>query len=196
MTNQFTYLLHDSLYINLTNRCTNSCDFCVRTTADGSLGYDLWLQREPEADEIIAQIGDPKQYKEIVFCGYGESTLRLPELLKIARYVKANGGRVRINTNGQANLYYSRDVTPDLEGLIDHVSISLNAPNAAGYDAVCHSIYGPAGFEGMLDFTRRCKQHVPQVTLTVVDVLPPEDIERCRRIAEDIGVSFRVRHAY
>jgi len=194
MTEQFTYELHDALYVNLTNRCTNRCDFCIRNEADGVGGYDLWLSREPSAEEVIAQIPDPASYSEIVFCGYGEPTLRLETLLEIAGYVKEHGGRTRINTNGQANLYHKRNVAPEMKGLIDSVSVSLNAPSAKDYEAICHSDYGEAAYAGIEAFVRSCLAAGIDVTCSVVDVLSVEDIERCRVITEKMGARFRLRH--
>jgi len=155
--------------------------------------YNLWLDKEPTVQEVLEQIGDPTQYSEIVFCGFGEPMIKLEELLEIAREIKRKGGRVRINTNGQANLYHGRNVVPLLKGLVDVISISLNAPTAEQYDAICHSYYGKEAFKSILEFARECVKVIPRVVLSVVDVLSPDDIERCRTIAEDIGAQLRVR---
>lgn len=189
----FVYRLGDALYINLTNRCTNRCSFCVRNENPGVGGYNLWLDREPTSDEVIDLIGDASRYSEIIFCGYGEPTIKLEELLVIARTVKKQGGKVRINTNGQANLYHGENITPKFEGLIDTVSISLNAPTAYEYQQICKSDYGEDAFHGLLEFARECKKYVPNVVLSVVDILSPDKIEASRKIAQDLGVNFRVR---
>lgn len=191
------YELYDSLYLNITNRCTNKCEFCIRTT-DNGLGsdIDLWLDKEPELEEIISSIDkyDLSEYKEIVFCGYGEPMIRLKEILEICKWLREKSSiRIRINTNGQANLIYGKDITPLLKGLVDCISISLNAKNAEEYDKICHSKYGKSAFDGMLDFAQKSKRYVPEVILSVVDVLGSEDIEECRNIAKNIGVDFRVR---
>lgn len=193
-----SYVLGNSLYVNLTNRCTNRCDFCIRETSDGvGSGNNLWLSHEPTLEEALKDIfsRDLTQFDELVFCGFGEPTLRLEVLLDIARAVKEKCPvlPVRINTNGQANLYYQKDVTPSLSGLIDTVSVSLNAKDASHYDALCHSDFGEAAYAGLLDFAEKAKAHVPHVLLSVVDVLPEGDIELCRKRAEAIGVGFRVR---
>jgi TatD family-associated radical SAM protein len=194
MDNIYVYQLGDSLYVNLTNRCTNRCSFCVRNEDGDKIGgYDLWLEKEPTAEEIIKLIEDPIKYDEIVFCGYGEPTIKLDEIIEVAKWIKGKGGTTRINTNGQANLYHGYNVVPKLKGLIDTVSISLNAKNAKEYEEVCHSDYGEEGFYGMLDFARECSKVIPNVVLSVVDILPEEDIEACRRIAEDVGATLRVR---
>ena len=191
--NNYVYKLGNALYINLTNRCTNRCRFCVRNKCSGVGGYDLWLDREPTPQEVIDRIDAPSKYNEIVFCGYGEPMVKLDEIIAIARVLKEKGARIRINTNGQANLYHGKNVVPELEGLVDAISISLNAPTAGKYDQLCHSIYGAEAFDAVLDFARECVKIIPKVVFTVVDILPPEDMERCQRIAEQIGAEFRVR---
>ncbi len=189
----FVYKLGDALYINLTNQCTNACDFCIRIGSEGMADYKLWLKEEPTAQQVIDQIGDARDYSEIVFCGFGEPTIKLEELKQIAKGVKSQGGKVRINTNGHANLYHGRNVVPELAGLVDVMSISLNAPTAEEYQRICRSRYGLRAFDGMLDFARKCVGVIPEVILSVVDVLSLEDIEKCRLIAEEVGAKLRVR---
>lgn len=155
--------------------------------------YKLWLKKEPTAQQVIEQLGNVKEYSEVVFCGFGEPTIKLNELIEIAKKVKADGGKVRINTNGHANLFHGRNVVPELAGLVDVMSISLNAPTAEKYQKVCRSRYGLEAFDGMLDFARKCVGVIPEVVLSVVDVLPPEDIEKCREIAKQVGAKFRIR---
>ena len=190
------YVLENVLYINLTNRCTNRCTFCVRDKDCGIGDVNLWLEREPTVDEIIKDVDrfNPEKYKEVVFCGYGEPTMRLDDLLKVAKHIKEKYSvRTRINTNGQANLYFEEDITPKLKGLIDCVSISLNAKNAKEYDELCLSDFGEEAFFGLIDFAKKCKNQVSEVVMSVVDVLPKEDIEECRKIAQNAGVRLRVR---
>lgn len=191
--NQFVYQLEDSLYINLTNKCTNACTFCVRGTNTGIGGYNLWLDREPSAKDVLDAIDDPKKYKEIVFCGYGEPTMKLDVLKEIARELKKQDVKTRINTNGLANLYYGRNIVPELKGLIDTVSISLNAPTAEEYQEMCRSTFGIKAFDGMIEFASECKKYIPEVMMSVVDVMPAEDIEKCRQIVNKIGIKLRVR---
>ncbi|MEA4853331.1 MAG: TatD family nuclease-associated radical SAM protein [Christensenella sp.] len=192
MNNTYTYKIGDVTYINLTNQCTNDCDFCVRRTEKGVAGYDLWMEKEPTAAEVIAELAKDKT--DVVFCGYGEPTIKIDELKQIAAYVKNYGGHTRINTNGHASVYHGRDIAKELVGLIDEVSISLNEADAAKYQAVAHSRYGEDGFRYMLDFARDCVKYGIKATLSVVDVISPEDIETCRKIAQDVGATFRVRH--
>ena len=194
--NIYVYELHDNLYVNLTNKCTSNCEFCVRNSKDG-IGEDvLWLKKEPTTDDILDQLEhfDVTKYKQIVYCGYGEPTLRLDTLIESARIIKEKYNLpIRINTNGHANLYYKKDITPQFEGLIDKVSISLNHSDAKEYDKICHSTYGLDAFGGLLDFAEKCKMHVPKVALTIVDILPLEVQEECKAIAAKVGVELRIR---
>ena len=189
--NTFTYKIGNDTYINLTNKCTNDCEFCVRRNGKGVAGYDLWLEREPSAAEIRDEW--EKDPTDVVFCGFGEPTIKIDELKEIAAYVKRYGGHTRINTNGHASAFHGRDIAAELQGIIDEVSISLNEADAKKYEAVVHSRYGEDGFRYMLDFARDCVKYGIKVTLSVVDVISKEDIETCRKIAEDIGAHFRVR---
>lgn len=194
--NIIAYPIGDSLYLNLTNRCTNACKFCVRTTTDFGMGYDLWLDKEPAVSEMVNDIKAKgiENYKELVLCGYGEPTERFDDMLSVLKEIKAYCPvKVRLNTNGHANLIAGEDVTHKLEGLVDIVSISLNAPDAKRYNEICVCQYGEEGFYGMLDFAKKAKNYVPEVILSVVDVMEAEDIDACRHIAEEIGVKFRVR---
>lgn len=190
------YPFEGHLYINLTNRCTNKCKFCIRFTPSGVDGIDLWLEREPTVDEIKAALikAEFKNYDEIVFCGYGEPMLRWEVIVEVAEFIRKNSdAKIRINTNGHANRAAGKDVTPYLEGLIDAISISLNAKNAKEYNDVCVCDYGEDGFYEMLDFAKKAKKYVPKVVLSVVDTISEEDIEACRKIAEETGVEYRVR---
>jgi len=189
----YIYTLGNSLYINLTNRCTNSCVFCVRSQTDGMGGQRLWLEKEPDAEQVIQLIPNPEKYDEIVFCGFGEPTERLDVLLQICRYLKKFSVPIRINTNGHASMIAKRDVAPLFRGLVDTISISLNASSARHYQELCQCCEGERGFEEMLDFARRVKEYVPNVILSVVDVMPQKEIEECREIAQRLGVKFRVR---
>lgn len=188
------YKLGESLYLNITNRCTNDCDFCIRKNGPGVGGYNLWLEKEPTTKEIIEAIGDPTGYKEVVFCGYGEPLMRLQVVIDVAKHLKKTYPNIpiRINTNGQANMIYGEDITLQLEGLIDVISISLNAENAEKYNDLCHPEYGEDAFYSILEFARKAKNHIPRVVLSVVDV-PGIDMQKCAELAEKLGVEFRVR---
>jgi TatD family-associated radical SAM protein len=166
---------------------------------DGIDGYDLWLSREPDADDVAEALKkyDVEQYKEIVFCGYGEPLMRLDVLLDIAKYVKQHYPmlKTRINTNGQANLFYARDITAELEGVIDMLSISLNAPDAHQYQQICHSDFGEDAFEGILEFAIHAQKCVESVRLTVVDVIGEDKVKRCQQLADEKGLALYVRQS-
>jgi TatD family-associated radical SAM protein len=191
-----TYEVGSGLYVNVTNRCTNACEFCVRSVADGTYG-ELWLDTEPTKEQILADIlaRDLNSYTEIVFCGYGEPTLRLDDILWVAGEVKkVNSIPIRINTNGHANLIYGCDVTPKLNGVIDCVSVSLNTANAKEYVKVCHPDFDEAAFDGLIDFAKKAKSHVQSVMFSVVrGSIPDEDIEICKKIAEQNGIPLKIR---
>ncbi len=193
-----TYTYGNALYVNITNRCSNACTFCVRTQADGFYADSLWLEREPTAEEILADIlkRDPLSYDGIVFCGYGEPTERLADMLTVCHALKARFPAlpIRLNTNGQADLIAGRDTAPDFAGAFDVVSISLNAPTAEGYQAVCRSRYGKEAFDAILSFAKRVKNYVPKVVFSVVKgTIPDKDLDACQAIADRCGVSLRIR---
>lgn len=193
-----TYEVKNSLYLNITNRCTNDCTFCIRNRMDGvGTGHSLWLDREPTVTEIIEDIQkhDLNSYQELVFCGFGEPMLRTPDIIEVCKIIKENNNiPVRINTNGQANLIFGRDITPQLENWVDSVSISMNTSNKTEYQAFCQSVFGETAYEAILDFAACCKKHVPEVVFTVVDILPEADIRSCEKTARDMGIGFRIRH--
>lgn len=192
-----TYELENSLYLNITNRCSSHCSFCVRNKVNGMMdGMNLWLEKEPTVNDVIADIQkyDVSKYKEIVFCGYGEPMIRTYDVIEICKRLKAEYRLpIRINTNGHANLICGCDITPQLCGLIDAVSISLNAKDKLLYQELCQSDYGEKSFDGLLDFAIKCKRYISNVALSVVDVMDKDDIQACREIAQGIGVGFRVR---
>jgi len=188
-----SYPLRRSLYLNVTNRCTLRCSFCPKFNGSWEVrGYDLRLRRDPDAGELLEAVGDPKRFDEIVFCGFGEPTLRLYTVLEVGSELRRRGARVRLNTDGLANLVHGRDITPDLEDSLDAVSISLNAQDAKSYSRHCRPPMEGA-HEAILDFTERVREFVPVVTLTAVDGLDGVDISACRAIAERYSVEFRRR---
>ena len=189
---QITYPIRNSLYLNITNRCTAACTFCVRYNTDFVKGHNLRLAEEPTAEDVIREIGDPKRYAEVVFCGYGEPLLRLDVVKAVAAEVKRQGGRVRIDTNGHANLIHKRNVLPELAGLVDAVSVSLNAQDAALYEKLTQPKFGSMTYDAVKEFIREAKKYIPDVTATVVSA-PGVDVEACRKIAEGLGAKFRVQ---
>lgn len=185
------YRIRDNLYLNITNRCSNACVFCVRFHTDYVKGHNLRLLREPTAQELIDAIKDPSLYKEVVFCGYGEPTLRLELIKEVSQWIKQRGGRVRINTNGHGNIINKRNILPELQGLVDSISISLNAPDEETYNRICRPSFKGV-FQAVLDFIREAKRYIPEVTVTVVE-MEGVDITQCRRLAQDLGVKLRIR---
>lgn len=194
-----TYPVKQGIYVNMTNRCPCACTFCLRQNAPGVYGSDpLWLEREPTVQEVCDSIDqwDLSQYNEIVFCGYGEPTERLPDLLEVARYIKSKSSiPLRINTNGLADLIWQKETAPMLAGLIDAVSVSLNAMDAEEYLRLTRSKFGIGSYDAMLRFTKDCTRYVPNVMMTVVGepVTTPEEQETCRKICESVGATLRVR---
>jgi TatD family-associated radical SAM protein len=194
-----TYIVEDKLYVNVTNKCSNRCEFCIRNNGDGAYGSDsLWLEREPTRDEILDSIfsRDLTVFPELVFCGYGEPTYRLDDIIYVAKAVKERYSemKIRINTNGHSDLIQGRNTAPDYEGVIDIVSISLNTPSAERHQQICHSIYGEESFEALLRFASEVKHYVPTVMLSAVkETLTPDEIEQCRMICSDLGVTLRLR---
>lgn len=189
------YKIGDSLYLNITNRCSNTCIFCPKFNQYKLYGHDLLLDREPSFEEVLAAIAavEPAGFDEIVFCGFGESLLRLELVLRIAEELKRlYPYPIRINTDGQANLVHGRNIVPELVGLVDTISVSLNASDAETYMQLCDTPFGDDGFSGVCDFIRLAKQQIPNVIASVVDY-PGVDLDACRALALSLGVSFRVR---
>jgi TatD DNase family protein len=192
----FTYTLGNSLYINVTNRCNANCVFCKRKENPVLRGYNLGMERseEPSADVYIKEISDPKNYSEIVFCGYGEPTIRWEIVKQVSKFVKDNGGKTRLNTNGHANVINKKDITPEMKGLIDEVSISLNTFDPKQYAELVG--LETSYFDEMIDFAKKSKSFVEKVVMTIVSI-DEIDIERARKITEEeIGAEFRIREFF
>ncbi|MEE0265084.1 MAG: TIGR04100 family radical SAM protein [Acutalibacteraceae bacterium] len=193
-----TYPVSKGIYVNITNRCPCACTFCIRNHKDHVFESDtLWLDREPAVQEICDSLDtwNLEEYEEIVFCGFGEPTVRLYDLLEVARYVKSKSDiKIRINTNGLADLIWNKSTASELKGFIDTVSVSLNATNKEDYLKVVRPRFGIESFDAMLKFTKECTEYVPSVIMTVVDVVTTkEEQETCRKICESVGATFRVR---
>jgi len=189
---KITYTLRNSLYVNLTIRCDADCVFCDRKGEAVVKGHNLRITHEPTTGEVIAEIGDPARYDEIVFCGYGEPTIRLDAVKEISQWVKARGGRTRINTDGHGNVINKRNIVPELVGLIDAVSISLNSTDPQQYGELMN-IDGGKMFPAMMEFAREAVKSLPSVVMTIVDV-DGVDKEKARRLVEEeIGATFSTR---
>ena len=194
------YRVGRGLYVNLTNRCPCACTFCIRQNGAGAYGSDsLWLEREPTVDEVIAAIDavDCSSYDELVFCGYGEPTERLDDLLAVARHVRAAFPRlpIRVNTNGLSDLIAGRSTASRFAGLVDTLSVSLNAPTADEYVKLCRPKFGVTAYEALLKFAAEAKAYVPSVTMSVVGTqgMTSDKIVACREVCKRIGVPLRVR---
>lgn len=190
------YTYKNQVYANITNRCDCSCQFCIRSHQD-SVGEaeNLWFQSEPTLEEIKEAMDafDFTDYDELVYCGYGEPTCALENLLASAAYIKEKHNiKIRLNTNGLANLYHKRNIIPELAKVIDSVSISLNAPTAEKYQEVTRPQFENA-FSEMLAFAKLAKEAFAHTQLSIVDVLPQEEIAACQKLADDIGVYLRIR---
>lgn len=184
-------------YVNTTNRCPCACTFCLRQTKEMMENNSLWLKEEPSKEMIIEEFKkyNLNDFKEIVFCGFGEPMERWDDIKEVIDYIRSvkKDMKIRINTNGLANDIYGRDVTPEYKGRFDTVSISLNAPTKEEFLELTRSKFGISSFDDMLDFVKKCKAYVPNVVLTVVDIIGEEKIEACRKITDEIGVTLRVR---
>ncbi len=192
--NTYSYAIDGKIYINLTNRCSNACDFCVRLT-DGYREHSLWLDKEPTVEEVINSFQklDFAGTEEFVFCGYGEPTYKLEEIVEISEYLHKHGKKTRLNTNGQADLIWNTSVAPKLKDVIDICSISLNASSASAYQAICHSEYGEKAFYSLLNFAKECKAYIPTVILSLVDVVGDKEIQKAKELCKSLGIDLRIR---
>lgn len=192
------YQFKDALYLNITNICPCACTFCLRDDF-GTVGDadSLWLDREPRASEVIAAIeayGPLDAYSEVVFCGFGEPFSAFDVLVEVAQWLKQQGVKhVRVNTNGLGDLILGRPAAPDLAGIIDELSVSLNAPDAQRYEELCVPEFGQQSFPALLDFVKSAKEYVPRISLSVVDFLDADEIQRCTDIADSLELPLRVR---
>lgn len=194
------YSFHPStLYLNITNQCTNDCVFCYKKFNNYFLGpYNLRLSREPSTEEIILAVDSAigqmgRGFGELVFCGFGEPLIRWEVILEVAQILKKKGERLRINTNGIANQFHNTNILPSLSGIIDAISVSLNAENARKYYLLCKPRFGSETYDLVKEFIRESKKYIPQVTATVVGGTPI-DIDECWKVAtHELGVNFRVR---
>lgn len=186
-----------NIYVNLTNRCPCMCTFCLRKTKEMLESNSLWLNKEPDVNEVISEFEsiNLKQYNEVIFCGFGEPTERLYDLLEIAKYIKTrcNEMPIRINTNGLSDLMYEKNTAPLLKGLVDTVSISLNASTSEEFYRITCNKFGINSYDAMKNFAVNCKEFVPNVVFTVVDCIGTEEINACRAISDKLGIKLRVR---
>jgi len=189
---KIAYRIRNSLYLNITNRCSNRCSFCAKFDDFTVKGHNLLLDGEPSFEEVMAAVGRPEGIDEVVFCGYGEPLIRLDLVKRVAAELKLRGYRIRINTDGQSNLVHGRNILPELAGLVDSVSVSLNAADAATYGRICNTPFSDEGFKAVCEFIRQAGRYIPVVVASAVTV-PGVDIEACRILADSLGAGFRVR---
>jgi radical SAM enzyme (TIGR04100 family) len=191
------YTYGSSVYMNITNKCPCSCVFCIRSNGDGlGSAESLWLKKDPIFEDIKDAIDnfDFSPYSEVVFCGYGEPTQALDNLIKSAKYLKEKlGMKIRVNSNGLSDLINSTQTAKMLEGVVDSISISLNAPDSESYQRVSRSKFGDEAFPALLKFAEDCKNYIPKVKFTVVDIISKDEIEKCQKIADNMGIPLRVR---
>lgn len=197
MANVLVYELYGKIYINLTNRCTNECVFCLRQDKDDVCGQKLWLDSEDfTAQDVIEQLNNFKISSEIIFCGYGEPLLKLDILKEVAEYIKKHypDTKIRVNTNGHANFVYKKNIVPELKGLIDEFSVSLNGATSQEYDELSQPKFEGA-YDEVKKFIKACSDENIDVVASVVEGYKGRhiDLEKCEKIAADLGAKFRAR---
>ncbi|RCK77646.1 MAG: putative deoxyribonuclease YcfH [Ignavibacteriae bacterium] len=188
----YVYKIRNSLYLNITLRCNADCWFCDRKGEALVKGYNLKIMKEPTSEEIISAIGDPKKFEEIVFCGFGEPTIRLDVIKQVGSWIKQNGGKVRLNTDGHGNVINHRNIIPELVGIVDSVSISLNSIDPKQYGEMMRinpDIYFPA----MVEFAKEAVKYIGNVTMTIVDLTGADEIKAKSFVEKEIGAKFRNR---
>ena len=193
--NNYVYILNNKIYINLTNRCSNRCDFCIRQGRTGMADTTLWLDDEPTAEDVVEQL--PQNLddydNEVVFCGFGEPTYNLETLEEVAGYLHCLDKTTRINTNGQANLIHKKDVSDIIVTSCDVINVSLNESTAEKYQQHCKSEFGAGAFAELLNFAKLCKQRGGHVVFSVVDSIGEHDVAECQKLADKLGIPLRIR---
>lgn len=197
MANILVYELDEKIYINLTNKCTNDCIFCLRKDKSDVKGQELWLEDEHStAKDVIKQLNNFTLSSEVIFCGYGEPMMKLDVLKEVAKYIKDNYAnvKIRVNTNGHANYIYKRNVVPELKGLVDEFSVSLNGANSEEYNMYSQPIFENA-YDEVKKFIKACVDEGIETIASVVEGYRGQhlDLEKCEQIACELGAKFRVR---
>ena len=197
MTTDIIYRYKNQVYFNITNKCPCRCTFCIRNTEDAiGEASNLWFEHEPALEEIYKAIDefDFSDCNEVVFCGYGEPTMALENLIAVSKYIRERYPfRIRLNTNGLSDLIHKRSTAEEICQAVDSISISLNMPDAASYNEVVRPAYGEKSFDAMLKFAQDCKKYTENVKFTVVDCIGEENVEKSRKVAEKLGIPLRVR---
>lgn len=191
------YTYKNNVYLNITNKCPCACTFCIRSQKNAIGSADnLWLEHNPDFNEVKKAIDnfDFTGYNEIIFCGYGEPTNAFDLLVKVSQYIRSQMKiKIRVNTNGLGSLINERDISQELCQNVDAVSISLNCSNEEEYNRVVRPKFGIKSYSAMLDFASKCKKYTDDVKFSVVDVIGENEISKCQKIADDLGISLRVR---
>lgn len=200
------YRFGKGIYINLTNHCPNLCVFCIKTKWHMDFhGNNLNLSaHEPCASEVISALekeAAKAPFEEIVFCGYGEPTMRLETLLEVARTLKQWQAqakyapfKIRLNTNGLGNLIHHKDITPALAAVVDRISISLNAADAETWRRLVRPIAGyEDGYKDVVEFIRLCVQNgFERVVVSCVDKTGADPVA-VAQVARGCGAEFYLR---
>ncbi|MCL2145283.1 MAG: TatD family nuclease-associated radical SAM protein [Endomicrobia bacterium] len=193
MSNTISYVYGNNLYLNITNRCMMACPYCIKHKWSNDFrGNDLKLDKEPTVREVIESIGDPKKYDEIIFCGYGDALVKPEETAEISKWIKDNGGKVRINTAGLANRCHGKNILPLFKGLVDAISISLNGTNPKEHNELNRPMFQEESFDEIIKFAKLAKEYIPTVVITAVK-LPGLDTSKIEQMAKDAGAHFRLR---
>lgn len=206
MSNILVYELDKKIYINLTNRCTNECIFCLRQDKDDVCGQKLWLDSEDfTAEDVIEQYNEilrsaqndgVKYADEVIFCGYGEPMLKFEVLRQVSSYIKEHypNIKIRVNTNGHANFIYKKNVVPELKGLVDEFSVSLNGSTSQEYDELSQPKFDNA-YDEVKKFIKCSSESGISTVASVVDGYKGRrlDISKCEKIANELGAKLRVR---
>ena len=191
------YRYKTQVYLNITNKCPCRCTFCIRNTADKvGEATSLWFDKEPSLQEIFAAVDtyDFSGCEEIVFCGYGEPTMELEKLIAVSKYLRDKFSfKIRLNTNGLSDLIHKRSTAKEICEAVDTVSISLNMPDAKSYNEIVRPAYGEKAFYAMLDFAKDCKIYLDNVKFSIVDVIGDENVKKCQKLADSMGIYLRVR---
>ena len=192
---KYFYFVDNKPYLNITNKCSNDCEFCIRNGRQTMDGQELWIKgNDPTPNDVLAQIPDGFDYRqEFVFCGFGEPTENYSTLIELAKELKNRGAKVRLNTNGQSDLINGKPTAKEICQVCDAISISLNDSNATDYQKLCQSRYGTKAFDAMLNFAKECGEYGAQVFMSVVDVIGETKVAQCQQICNDIGVTLKVR---
>lgn len=186
------YRYKSNLYINITNRCTNRCQFCTARYSDYFVGYNMRLQKEPSLSEILKALKEYPDEREVTFCGYGEPFIRYQLVIEAGRALKKRGYKIRVVTNGQANLIARKNILPELKGLIDKISVSFHVEDKERYNNLCQPEFGPDTFDKVKEFVCQARKYIPWVEITFLN-LPGLEESKCKEIAHQLGVNYRLR---